>query len=459
MPPASLRRRLIPYISPPMTSSDTLNRPIAELLAELEAAVRQGNAETANQLEQQILQQLARQATESTAIEQQVQGLMAELRQPPEQPRENLDDLDVLESFLNPERGTPSPQTFSYIGGSPPISAAAPSPSTSVATGTVVPVWYATNRTPAGQDYGNTRNSSISYGRALVNVPASHRFGETGSSFWQKLKRFDLRDDHLRLQAIEPRQHDAFFSELRTAMDQARQEGAAPHALIFLHGFNVSFQEAAIRAAQLDVDLNVQGATAFFSWPSRGTIAAYPADEATIEASEAAITNFLIDFTRHCGAEKVHLIAHSMGNRGLLRALQRIAADSEARSTVKFGQIFLAAPDVDRDLFLELACLYPQFSERATLYSSSADRAVCASARLHDAPRAGYFSPYTLAQGVDTIAVPNFDLDWIGHGYYAQAEALLNDMFDLMGSDAPPNARQRLIADNQAGVPFWRFKL
>lgn len=65
--------------------------------------------------------------------------------------------------------------------------------------------------------------------------------------------------------------------------------------------------------------------------------------EPTIEASERAITDFLVDFTANCGAEKVHVIAHSMGNRGLLRALQRIAAHAETRGRVKFGQIFLAS--------------------------------------------------------------------------------------------------------------------
>jgi len=79
------------------------------------------------------------------------------------------------------------------------------------------------------------------------------------------------------------------------------------------------------------------------------------------------MTDFLVDFTRNCGAAKV---------RGLLRALQRIAANAETRGKVKFGQIFLAAPDVERDLFLNLARLYREHSERTTLYASSADRAV-----------------------------------------------------------------------------------
>jgi esterase/lipase superfamily enzyme len=122
----------------------------------------------------------------------------------------------------------------------------------------------------------------------------------------------------------------------------------------------VTFEEAAIRAAQIGCDLKVLGATTFFSWPSRGTAMAYPADEAASEASEWAITDFLVDFAANCGAEKVHVIAHSMGNRGLLRALQRIAAQAETRGKVKFGQLFLAAPDVDRDLFLDLAQLYPE---------------------------------------------------------------------------------------------------
>jgi esterase/lipase superfamily enzyme len=220
----------------------------------------------------------------------------------------------------------------------------------------------------------------------------------------------------------------------------------------------VSFEDAAIRAAQIGYDLKVPGATAFFAWPSRGNVAAYPADEATIEASERAITDFLVDFVTNCGAEKVHVIAHSMGNRGLLRALQRIATDAETRGKVKFGQIFLAAPDVDRDLFVDLARLYPEHSERTTLYASDGDLAVHASATLHGGPRAGYFRPYTVTAGVDTVAVPDFDIDLLGHGYFSQAEALLHDMFDLMRLDAAPGKRQRITPTVDGSVSFWKVR-
>ena len=169
-----------------------------------------------------------------------------------------------------------------------------------------------------------------------------------------------------------------------------------------------------------------------------GSVTGYPIDEATIEPSESAITDFLVDFTTHCGAENIHVIAHSMGNRGLLRALQRIAANAQMQGKVKFGQVFLAAPDVDRDLFLDLAHLYAEHAERTTLYASAHDKPVHLSAKLHDAPRAGFFVPYTVAAGVDTVAVPDFDIDLLGHSYFAQAEALLHDIYDLMRHGKPP---------------------
>jgi esterase/lipase superfamily enzyme len=401
------------------------------LLTQLETAVRAGDRARALELARQILQCLARETHEHAALERRVRELLAELNRPATETRVPSFDL------LNAERGVAAADT----------------------AGIVYPVWFGTNRQPNTQGTGFTgqRHDRVTRGRVEVYVPEAHRFGETGSSFWQKLKRFDLRDDTLRVQHVERQERQAFFAEIHAALQAARESGESPHALFFLHGFNVTFEDAAIRAAQIGVDLKVPGATAMFSWPSRGSVAAYPADEASIEASERAITDFLVDFTGNCGAEKVHVIAHSMGNRGLLRSLQRIAANAQTRGQVKFGQVFLAAPDVDRDLFLDLARLYPEHAERTTLYASDGDLPVHLSAKLHDAPRAGYYTPYTVAPGVDTVAVPDFDLDLLGHSYFAQAEALLHDMFDLMRNGQAPAHRQRIKPALENGVTFWKL--
>src|SRR5260370_26727034 len=87
-----------------------------------------------------------------------------------------------------------------------------------------------------------------------------------------------------------------FYGDVRKEIEAALKEGEEPQALVFLHGYNVSFEDAAIRAAQIGYDLKVPGPVAFFSWPSRGSLAAYPADEASIEASDQPIADFLVGF-------------------------------------------------------------------------------------------------------------------------------------------------------------------
>jgi esterase/lipase superfamily enzyme len=229
--------------------------------------------------------------------------------------------------------------------------------------------------------------------------------------------------------------------------------------VVYLHGYNTSFGDAAIRAAPIGFDLKVPGEMAFFSWPSKARPDGYAADVASIEASEGAITDFLVQIATESGASGVHVIAHSMGNRGLLRALQRIEADAERRSRVKFGQIFLAAPDIDTNLFENLAHLYPEYSERTTLYVSRGDKALGASTWLHGFPRAGFAPPVTIVRGIDTIEVTGLDVTILGHGYYAEAEALLHDMFDLLRRNAVPKDRQRLIQETTPqGILHWAFQ-
>lgn len=333
----------------------------------------------------------------------------------------------------------------------------------SLVGGRICPVFFGTNRAPLNLTepqlgFSSERAGLVTYGRCDLWVPTMRRFGRTGSSWWRRwLKglselirlRTQFTSDEIRLKRIIPMTRAEFLTAVATRA--IKQKEPAIGSLIFLHGYNVCFSDAVIRAAQLALDLHFDGAMTLFSWPSKGVPGRYDADIAAIEASEAALTEFLADFARESGEARVHLLAHSMGNRGLLRALQRLASDATLATGVKFGQVLLAAPDVDRDLFLGLAPLYSQFSERTTLYASNGDRAVAMSAWLNRGPRAGYFNATThpaVAMGVDrfdTVEVPDFDLDLLGHSYYAEADALLHDMFDLLRRGAPPADRQRLF--------------
>jgi esterase/lipase superfamily enzyme len=227
--------------------------------------------------------------------------------------------------------------------------------------------------------------------------------------------------------------------------------------LFYLHGFNTSFDEAAIRTAQLFADLKAVGAAAFFSWPSKASLDDYFADADRIGASEAAIASFLSRLATELDGATVHIIAHSMGNRGLARAIQRITAAASKHANVRFGQIILAAPDIEVTLFKDLARVYAQVSQRTTMYVSARDRALGLSRWIQDSKRAGFTPPVTVVPGIDTIEVTNIDMTMIGHGYYAAAGPVLYDIADLLRHGAPPERRVRLYAsaDTRPESRYW----
>jgi esterase/lipase superfamily enzyme len=318
-------------------------------------------------------------------------------------------------------------------------------------------VWFGTNRQPKdASDYrkgfSGRRDSRMHLGVCKVFVPESHIIGSTGSSWWRRLvKRVD---DRLKLTDIKRLKEAKFWEDVKSQLQRLRISDR--EAVIFIHGYNVSFEDAAIRAAQLGTDLSVRGCMAFYSWPSRGKTRLYANDEATIEASEAYIAQFLTDFAERSGASKIHIIAHSMGNRGVLRAVNRIATAAVRRTGKAFDQVILAAADVDTDTFKQLYKAYRKISRRTTLYASSKDRAVGISNWLHGYDRVGLTPPVTVLPGIDTIVATNADVTMLGHGYVAESRGVLTDIHMLMKLGTPPRRRFGLRARAiQDGLKYW----
>jgi len=317
-------------------------------------------------------------------------------------------------------------------------------------------VWFGTNRVPTGTgsrtDFGSERDDRIHLGRCEVVIPQAHRIGSVGSRWWFRIVR---GDDRLRLREVRKMEEADFW---KSVAEKVAAEGREDDAIVFIHGYNVSFEDAAIRAAQIGADLSIPGAMAFFSWPSCGRLLRYPADEARIEASEAQITQFLVDFADRSRARRIHIIAHSMGNRGLLRAVNRIAEAASASTQKPLGQIILAAPDVDSDIFRQLAGAFARVAARTTLYVSRGDLAGCGSRFFHSAPRIGFAPPLAIVDGIDTVNVTNVDLTLLGHGYVAESRSVLTDMHQLFTTGAAPTTRPMLrrmdTADRES---YWEF--
>jgi esterase/lipase superfamily enzyme len=322
-------------------------------------------------------------------------------------------------------------------------------------------VWFGTNRSLVQFDdpskgFNNERDADgvVHYGICKVEVPITHKFGSIGTPFWKRWIHFEFTDDHLKLKRITP-----FISEDNFLIELSEQlmslEELDRSVLVYIHGYNTSFEEAALRSAQIGFDLKVPGVTAFYSWPSKASLKDYTADIARVEASEKQIAEFLVSVATRANANRIHIIAHSMGNRGFARAIARITSDATNISGVRFGQIILAAPDLDVDLFKQLAIAYPQISERTTMYVSAKDRALGMSSWLQDSDRAGFTPPLTIINGIDTVEVTNIDLTILGHGYYAEAEPVLYDIKELIDANKPPNKRLRIESKIKDEHHYW----
>lgn len=318
-------------------------------------------------------------------------------------------------------------------------------------SGSCYPVWFGTNRklldpTDPDKGFSGEFDDRVHYGKRIVYIPASHKPGELGSPLWRRL--LTGTDDRI---ALGPGTHlaeDAFTRELRSFLASLNPDDQ--NILVFIHGYNVSFDDAARRAAQLGFDLKVPGITALFSWPSQAQLSGYLADVAAIEASEEHIAQFLITMAGLAERGRVHIIAHSMGNRGLLRAMYRATAQAALRAGVKFGQIFLAAPDVDAKLFRQLANIYPQVAERTTLYVADQDKALAAMEWLSKDPKAGSAPPLILMPGIDTIRVRGSGLFQLGHSYVAEDIEVIKDIHTLLYWKESPEQRR---ARNRWPVP------
>ena len=320
-------------------------------------------------------------------------------------------------------------------------------------------VWFGTNRKQEMRGrivrYGSERDDKITYGHCDVSIPKYHTIGSVGEPWWRRFPRF-WQNNRLAIQEMHDLESAIYFAELKRLFEELPSDEKV--LLVFLHGYNVSFEDAAIRAAQIGVDLGIPGATAFFSWPSKGQLGlrAYMADEATIQASEKHISTFIEKMCEFSGADVVHIIAHSMGNRGLLRTFDAMTKRIRGRVKNRLNQVILAAPDVDCELFKDLAEIYESISKRTTMYISSKDLALNSSGLIHAYPRAGYTPPVTVVDGIDTVEASNIDLTFLGHGYVAEARPVLGDMHTLMKSNDPPNSRFGLeLANTSTNEDYW----
>jgi esterase/lipase superfamily enzyme len=227
------------------------------------------------------------------------------------------------------------------------------------------------------------------------------------------------------------------------ALRQVVQNTACRCALIFVHGYNTTFAFGVKRMAQLALDLSYEGAPVLFSFAAAGRFGDYVNDTEAGELAAPALHRLLVGLTGGdaVGVPSVDVIAHSMGARLTLRAINEGNAP-----TLRY--VVLAAPDIDTAAFLRFAEKATPRAQRLTLYTSKFDVAMSASTSVHAGrPRVGEGLSASAAKylsGTEIIDATERATDPYAHSYFAESKVMVDDIrAALAGKPAPE--RKRLI--------------
>jgi esterase/lipase superfamily enzyme len=237
---------------------------------------------------------------------------------------------------------------------------------------------------------------------------------------------------------------------------RALAETQSRSVLVFVHGYNVSFEDALVRVAQLTADLDFDGVPVLFTWPSQGSLSGYVRDQQNARNSGYHFARFLRDVVPGLEADRVSVVGHSMGSEVVARGIVRLAGDTVAPV---LAQLVLAAPDLDVRLFRrEVLPLVPARAKRLTLYASDDDEALRASAVLNGVWRLGLGGDSLVVQPeFDTIDASRVKGDALQHTLFGNP-SLIADLQALLAGDVPPTNRRLLELKRPDGRIFWRFR-
>jgi esterase/lipase superfamily enzyme len=308
-----------------------------------------------------------------------------------------------------------------------------------------VRTFFGTNRNVivTGQDtqFG-IKNSTNSYGYLDVSIPPNHEVGVIERPVIFKMEFKEDPNKHITILTTKLLSKDAYFAEMQQQIAKTKSK----KAFIFIHGFNVSFDEAARRTAQMAYDLNFDGVPIFYSWPSNAQLFKYSSDREMAEQSKIKLEEFLRTFFATSNADQVYLISHSMGGEVLTGALVPIIKDDPMIKT-KLKEIILAAPDINSDVFKKnIAPVITSLKKPITLYVSSGDSALKISKEFNGSDRLGLSSKegVFIYSGIDTVDMTTIDTSLIGHSYYGEKLPVIQDIKEILNSDRRPPQRSLL---------------
>lgn len=210
--------------------------------------------------------------------------------------------------------------------------------------------WMITNR--------NVKKSGLGIDHTRLSLWVSDERDIDRIDNWEQLGKKQFRDSLLESMNEFPKIHDL------CAQEQQR------HVTLFIHGFNNSWEDAAMRYRSICDSLYTGnkslGLCILFTWPSDGMFTNYLPDRMDARKTAPDLADVLCEFydwlidMQRLGARdpekgcwaKTSIIAHSMGNYVLQKAMQIAWTRKNQPLLVSLiNQLVMVAADVDNNLF------------------------------------------------------------------------------------------------------------
>ncbi|NGM46919.1 alpha/beta fold hydrolase [Rhodobacter sp. SGA-6-6] len=304
-------------------------------------------------------------------------------------------------------------------------------------------VFVGTTRREVGGQFGFGRAEKASFLRYDILVPSDR---EPGEVTWPvNAKRADPKTDFLTLADKKYPDGKDFRKELTAAMKLRGQRDV----VVYVHGFNNTMAESVYRVAQMHYDLKVPGVAVHYAWPSRGSALGYVYDRDSALFARDGLEQLLHEVAE-AGAQRVVLVAHSMGGAVAMETLRQAAIRGDRRVMNSLGGVILISPDLDVDLFRAQAHAMGGLPQPFMIFGSRRDTVLGLSSRL-----AG--NPDRLGNLKDLGQIADLEVTYLDTAAYNEGAGHFNlgtspALLQLLGGIANIDAAFRAEAAGRVGL-------
>jgi esterase/lipase superfamily enzyme len=249
----------------------------------------------------------------------------------------------------------------------------------------------------------------------------------------------------------------AFFTELASHI--SGRIGSNRDVLIYVHGFNTTYDEARFRLAQIADDGRFGGIAVLYTWPAASSLLDYGAAKENATTSRDALTKLIHRVAELPDVGRVHILAHSMGAWLAMEALRENAISGSPDLNGRLGDVMLAAPDIDLNVFRQQLARLD--ASHVSVLVASNDRALSIARTLAgDRQRLGGLDPTNPKDraALEELGVKAYDLSaeskgLIGHNTYADAPQAVRTIGSHITQQRPQDANVQAVLGDRPVDP------